>query len=133
VSYASPAGGRVTAHLVAPAGGNRNAGLVFGHWGPGVRSEFLPEAIRYASTGAVSLLVDYPWDRRPPWRRPLKQVEDPESDLHAYVQAVVDIRRGFDLLGARADVDANRLAYVGHSYGAQWGAILSAVEPRPTA
>src|SRR5205085_7976934 len=34
------------------------------------------------------------------------------------------------LLGARADVDANRLAYVGHSYGAQWGAILSAVEPR---
>ncbi|MGH9903763.1 MAG: alpha/beta hydrolase family protein, partial [Pyrinomonadaceae bacterium] len=42
----------------------------------------------------------------------------------------VDLRRGFDLLTARPDVDANRLAYVGHSYGAQWGAILSAVDRR---
>jgi dienelactone hydrolase len=43
---------------------------------------------------------------------------------------VVDLRRAFDLLAARADVDAKRLGYAGHSFGAQWGAILSAVEPR---
>jgi hypothetical protein len=34
-------------------------------------------------------------------------------------------------LAARPEVDAKRLAYVGHSYGAQWGAILSAVDGRP--
>src|SRR5262249_1701798 len=43
---------------------------------------------------------------------------------------VIDLRRGFDLLAARSDVDPDRLAYVGHSYGAQWGAILSAVDSR---
>jgi dienelactone hydrolase len=46
---------------------------------------------------------------------------------------VVDLRRGLDLLAARSDVDPKRLGYVGHSFGAQWGAILSAVEPRLTA
>ena len=34
------------------------------------------------------------------------------------------------MLSARPGVDPNRLAYVGHSYGAQWGAILSAVDDR---
>jgi pimeloyl-ACP methyl ester carboxylesterase len=39
----------------------------------------------------------------------------------------MDLRRGIDLL---LDFDAKRLAYVGHSYGAQWGSILSAVDRR---
>src|SRR5262249_45037676 len=65
-----------------------------------------------------------------PWRRQLKYIEDPEADHQAFVQAVVDLRRGLDLLAARSDVDPNRLAYIGHSYGAQWGAILSAVDGR---
>jgi hypothetical protein len=34
------------------------------------------------------------------------------------------------LVLARPDVDPKRLAYVGHSYGAQWGSILSAVDKR---
>ena len=34
------------------------------------------------------------------------------------------------MLLARKDVDPKRLAYVGHSYGAQWGAILTAVDRR---
>src|SRR5437867_3682279 len=44
LTYASPGGGRVTAYLVVPAGKGKQAGLVFGHWGPGNRTEFLPEA-----------------------------------------------------------------------------------------
>jgi dienelactone hydrolase len=131
VTYASPKGGRVTAYLVAPATGKGPfAGLVFGHWGPGNRTEFLPEATLYARAGAVSLLIDYPWTRPAPWRKSLKSAEDPESDHQAFVQAVVDLRRGIDLLAARPDVDPKRLAYVGHSWGAQWGAILSAVDGR---
>ena len=43
---------------------------------------------------------------------------------------MVDLRRGIDLLLARPDIDQKRLAYVGHSYGAQWGSILSAVDKR---
>jgi dienelactone hydrolase len=130
MTYASPKGGRVTAYLVMPNGKGPFAGLVFGHWGPGNRTEFLPEATVYARAGAVSLLVDYPWVRRAPWRKQLKSADDPEADHQAYVQAVIDLRRGIDLLASRPDVDPKRLAYVGHSYGAQWGAILSAVDDR---
>ena len=43
---------------------------------------------------------------------------------------MIDLRRAIDLLLARPDVDPERLAYVGHSYGAQWGSILSAVDKR---
>jgi pimeloyl-ACP methyl ester carboxylesterase len=35
-----------------------------------------------------------------------------------------------DLLLARPEVAPKRVAYVGHSYGAQWGAILAAVDRR---
>jgi cephalosporin-C deacetylase-like acetyl esterase len=130
VTYASPKGGRVTAYLVTPITSEPHAGLVFGHWGPGNRTEFLPEATLYARQGAVSLLIDYPWVRPSAWRKPLKGEAAPETDHVAKVQAVVDLRRGFDLLATRPDVDPKRFAYVGHSFGAQFGAILSAVEPR---
>jgi pimeloyl-ACP methyl ester carboxylesterase len=50
--------------------------------------------------------------------------------VETFAQAVVDLRRGLDLLLARPDVDPKRVAYVGHSYGAQWGAILAAVDRR---
>jgi dienelactone hydrolase len=130
ISYASPKEGRVTAFLVVPAGEGPFAGLVFGHWGPGNRTEFLPEAILYAEAGAVSLLIDYPWVRPAPWRRNLQIIHAAEADHEAYVQAVVDLRRGIDLLSARPDVDPNRLAYIGHSFGAQWGAILSVIDDR---
>jgi cephalosporin-C deacetylase-like acetyl esterase len=131
VTYDSPRGGRVTAYLVTPLTGKQPfVGIAFGHWGQGTRTEFLPEATLYAQAGAVSLLVDNPWVRPSPWRKPLKQVADPNNDREAFVQAVIDLRRGIDLLSARDDVDPKRLAYVGHSFGAQWGAILSAIESR---
>jgi len=130
LTYASPAGGRVTAYLVRPTTPGRHPALLFGHWGYGDKTEFLPEARLYARLGAVSLLIDYPWVRPAEWRREEGSLDHPEVDRDVHVQAVVDLRRGLDLLAARADVDTGRLAYVGHSYGAQWGAILSAVEPR---
>src|SRR5262245_21713213 len=67
VTYPSPKGGRVTAYLVTPVGPGPHAGVVFGHWGYGDRTEFLPEAKLYATAGMVSLLVDYPWVRPAPW------------------------------------------------------------------
>src|SRR5262245_7290404 len=86
VTYVSPKGGRVTAYLVTPVVAGPHAGIVFGHWGPGDRTEFLPEAKLYAAAGAVSLLVDYPWVRPAPWRKKLRYLEDPEHDHRAFVQ-----------------------------------------------
>jgi pimeloyl-ACP methyl ester carboxylesterase len=131
IEYASPRGGRVTGFLVEPKATGKHPSIVFGHWGPGNATEFLPEAIMYARAGVVSVMIDYPWVRPAPWR---KEIQTPQStseqDRDTQAQAVVELRRAFDLLLARPDIDPKRIAYVGHSYGAQWGAILTAIDRR---
>ena len=127
ITYASPKGGRVTAYLVVPRGKERFAGIVFGHWSYGTRTEFLPEALLYAEV--VSLLIDDLEVRPAPWRRSAP-ITEPQAVFDNYIQTVIDFRRGIDLLLARPDVDPRRIAYVGHSSGARWGAILAAVDRR---
>ena len=130
ITYASPKGGPVDAYLVVPTGKGPFAAILFGHWGNGTRAEFIPEAKIYARAGAASLIPDYPWDRPAPWPKTPDHFDKPDIDWEIYIQAVVDLRRGIDLLLARPDVDPKPLAYIGHSYGAQWGSILSAVDKR---
>lgn len=115
ITYASPKGGPVDAYLVLPKGKGPFAAILFGHWGNGSRAEFIPEAKIYAKAGAVSLLPDYPWDRAQPWYRSLDHYDKPELDRDTVIQAVIDLRRGIDLLLTRSDVDPHRLAYIGHS------------------
>ncbi len=120
ISYASPKG-RVSAYLVVPPGEGPFAGIIFVHWGLGNRDQFLDEAVQFAKMGAVSLLMDAPWNR-PYFFRP---------DLYLlYIQTVLDLQRSVDLLVARPDVDIDRIGYVGHSYGATWGGVLAGVEKR---
>jgi len=130
ITYTSPSGGPVSAYLVVPKGKGPFAGVLFAHHGLGTRSEFLPEAKLYAKAGAVSLMPDYPWDRPRPWRKSVDNFDKPELDRKIFIQAIVELRRGIDLLLARDDVDSKRIAYVGHSMGAQWGSILSAIDQR---
>lgn len=133
VNYASPKGGRVTAYLVEPRIKGRAKScpaMVFGHWGLGNRTEFLPEAKHYAKSGVVSLMINYPWTRAGDSRRALSNLSKAEEDLATYRQAIIDLRRAIDIVAARKDVDAKRIGYVGHSFGAQFGAVLSAIEPR---
>jgi dienelactone hydrolase len=130
INFVSPKGGRVTAYLVTPSTKGPHAGIIYGHWGNGNRTEFLPEAIVLARAGTVSVLIDYPWERTGPWWQEKPGLNEPEKRTAQYVQTVIDLRRAIDLLLARPDVDAKRIAYVGHSYGAQWGAILVAIDKR---
>lgn len=132
ITYASPKGGVVPAYLVVPKGPGKFAAVIWGHWywsnsSMRNRKEFLDEAIAIAPAGVVSLLPDGPI-ARPGFvedKTPLNEKQT--SDM---VQAVVDMRRGIDLLLARSDVDPKRLAYVGHSYHAIIGAFLSGVDRR---
>ncbi|MGH9367349.1 MAG: acetylxylan esterase [Thermoanaerobaculia bacterium] len=131
ITFASPRRGRVTAFLVVPRGRGPFAAVLFQHWGFGDRTEFLAEALLYARAGAVGLLVDAPWARPDSWRSEGEgHITKPEVDRDLYVQTVVDLRRGVDLLLSRPDIDPKRLAYVGHSYGATWGGVLAGVERR---
>ena len=132
ISYASPKGGRVPAYLVVPTGKGPFAAVILGHWYWSNseffnRKEFLDEAVVLASAGVVSLLPTGPGAR--PGH---VQDKDPlsERQVTELVQAIIDMRRGADLLLARKDVDAKRLAYVGHSYDATVGGFLSGLDKR---
>jgi cephalosporin-C deacetylase-like acetyl esterase len=134
LSYDSPRGGRVPATLVLPPGKGPFAGILFGHWmmprSPVAnRKEFLEEALLLARSGAVSLLTDAPMVR-PGFLAEKDALESEIQNAEASRQQVIDFRRGVDLLLARGDVDPARLAYVGHSYNAHTGGILSGVEKR---
>jgi dienelactone hydrolase len=132
ISYASPKGGRVPAYLVVPAGKGPFAAVIWGHWywansAQRNRTEFLDEAVALAPCGVVSLLTDGPIAR--PGHLDSK---DPFDDAQAgdLIQQIVDMQRGADLLLARKDVDAQRLAYVGHSYNATVGGFVSGLDKR---
>jgi dienelactone hydrolase len=142
ISYSSPVGDRseavgpnggvVTAYLVVPAGKGPFPTVIYGHWCmPGSdkkdRTEFLEEAIVLAHSGVLSLLPDHV-RVRPGF------VEDNaplnEQQIAVEVQQDVNLRRGADLLLARADVDAKRFAYVGHSCDATAGEFLGGIDKR---
>ena len=131
VSYASPKGGRATAYLVVPSGKGTSAGVIFMHMRPGSRSTFLNEALSLAREGVVSLLIDAPFSRTESSRRDFDpSVSKPEVDRNIYIQTVIDLRRGVDLLISRSDVDRRRIGFIGHSFGAHTGAVLAGVEKR---
>jgi hypothetical protein len=77
-----------------------------------------------------SILIDSPYV----WPG-FKEDPDPFSSQgpDTIAQEVVDLRRAADLLLARDDVDRMRIGYVGHSFDANCGAILDAVDKRFTA
>jgi dienelactone hydrolase len=130
ITYVSPSGGLVLAYQIVPKGKGPFAAMIFGHWGNGTRGEFVPEAKAYACAGVVSLLPDYRWERPRPWYSPIDEFAHPDLDRKTRISTVVEMRRAIDLLLTRTDVDPNRIGYVGHSFGAQFGAILTAVDRR---
>ena len=131
ISYASPKGGRVAGYLVTPPGRGPFAGILFMHGAGGNRKGMLAQAIAYAKTGAVCLTIDAAMSgsRAIPGEKFL-DYQKPERTRDAFIQTVIDSRRAVDLLLARSDVDPRRLAFVGGSFGAFIGGVLSGVEKR---
>ena len=118
--------GRIKAYLVRPAGKGPFAGALFFHWlgeKNSDRNEFLEEAIALARQGAVSLLIQgyFPWAVAP---------LDGQTDRQRVIDETIEVRRALDLLLAQKEVDRKRLAYVGHDYGAMYGAIMAGVDKR---
>ena len=132
VSWESPGGGRVSAWMVAPPGDGPFAGLAYLHGSETDRDDFLDEAVAMAHAGAVSIVLDAPFARTGTSRKAFLLnfgLAERERDMTA--QAVVDLRRAYDVLAERGDVDPDRLGFVGHSWGASLGVVLAAVDARP--
>jgi cephalosporin-C deacetylase-like acetyl esterase len=133
ITYANASGERAEATLVLPSRPGRHAGVLFAHWyGEPVecsnRSQFLSEALRLARQGVVSLLVDTIWSD-PRWF----DTRNPSDDVAHSIEQVKDLRRALDVLSSLDEVDASRIAFVGHDFGAMYGAVVAAVDKRPKA
>jgi predicted esterase len=118
---------KVSAYLVRPQG-KPKAAVLWAHWygeeANANRTEFLPDALALAKDGVLSLLPQgfFPWQ---------EQVsDDAQVDQELAVEQIVQLRRGLDVLQAKAG-DAS-IGFVGHDYGAMFGAALVADE-RPHA
>ena len=117
---------RVDAFVVTPDGKGPFAGVLFFHWlgkPNGDRGEFLEDAVELAKRGTVSLLIQgaFPW---------LEEPTSPLADRQQIIEQTVEVRRALDLLLSLDDVDAKRIGFVGHDYGAMYGAVAAGVEKR---
>ena len=134
VTYATLTGGRNAATLITPkpAPGAPAPGILFVHWyGPPAptsnRTQFIPDAVALAGRGVTSLLIDTPWSAPEYFKTRTR-----EQDYARSVQQVRDLRRALDVLAAQPRLDPARLAYVGHDFGAMYGILAAAVDPRIT-
>ncbi|HEX8138259.1 MAG TPA: hypothetical protein VF544_11760 [Pyrinomonadaceae bacterium] len=118
--------GRIKAYLIRPTSGGPFAGVLFFHWlgrPNGNRNQFVDEAMALARQGTVSLLIEgyFPWAVEP---------VDGKTDRQRVIDETIEVRRALDLLLAQPGVDARRIAYVGHDYGAMYGSIMAGVDKR---
>ena len=112
----------ITAEVVSPtAHHGRLAGVVYAHGGQlNDPDAFLADALAIVKHGAVAIMPDVG----------MTMVGNATTDLTYVVNAVIAERRAIDVLLARSDVDPRRLAFVGHSWGAELAAIMTGAEPR---
>lgn len=134
VTFKGCHGNLITAYLVSPLTPKqeKRPAILYVHWyDPRVansnRDEFLHEAKLMAQQGAVSLLVSTFWsvpggtyhERR--WQNDYQNTLNQTQDLlHA-----VNLLRSF-----KNEVDATRIAYVGHDYGASFGALVAGIDSK---
>jgi dienelactone hydrolase len=128
INYAAytPQRGRIKAYLIQPAGKGPFAGVLFFHWygtPNGNRDQFLNEAVSLAKQGTASLLIQgyFPWAVPP---------ADAITDRQRVIDETIEVRRALDLLLTQPGVDRKRIGYVGHDYGAMYGAITARVDKR---
>jgi hypothetical protein len=122
VSYQGTQSCPAGALFVRPRGDGPFPAVIYLHRIPANRNQFLDEAIELAGHGVVSLLLDSPFDRRC-------------FSLDVYtrqslIDTVIFIRRAIDFLDSLPQVDSTRLAYVGHSFGANFGGVVAGVDAR---
>jgi cephalosporin-C deacetylase-like acetyl esterase len=134
LTYAQLDCSRNGATLVTPAAASTTPrpAILFLHWyepprPTSNRTEFLAEAVELAASGVVSLLVDTPWTSEQWFGK-----RDAAHDYDFTVQMTRDVRHALDALLAQPSLDKTRIAIVGHDFGAMWGALATAADPRVT-
>jgi uncharacterized protein len=126
ISFDSPAGGSATGLLFDPVTrSSLRPGIVLMHGMPGSARGMAGLGQLLAQQGAVAIAIDAPFARRPG-----SPVRFTAQDRAEQIQLMMDLQRAVDVLRARVDVDAERIAYLGISYGGAMGALFAGIEQR---
>jgi dienelactone hydrolase len=132
IEYLSATGNKVTGEIVAGSATTPQPGVLFVHWFGDPKTtnhtQFEKDAIALAARGATSILVDAMWSQ-PKWFE--RMGHSAEGDTKETVAQVVDLRTALDVLLAQRNVDASRIAFVGHDFGAMLGAFMASADSRP--
>lgn len=123
---------QVSAYVVKPAGRlpqDSAAGVLFLHWLGQIhndRTEYLGEAVGLAQRGVVSVLPQgyFPWVPNPDGTR---------HDVRLVNQQVDAMEQALNKLAGIRGVDPQRIAVVGHDYGAMYGSLLADRDHRVSA
>ena len=126
ISFDSPAGGRTTGLFFDPVTrtGPR-PGIVLLHGMPGNAQNAAGFGTGLATDGAVVIALDAPFARRS--GDPLRFTEEDRTEQ---IQLMKDLQRAVDVLRAHPNVDDQRIAFHGISYGGAMGALFVGIEAR---
>jgi dienelactone hydrolase len=126
ISFNSPDGGSVTGLLFDPVTrSSLRPGIVLMHGMPGNARSTAGYARLLAQFGAVVIAIDAPFARRSG-----SPVRFTTQDRAEQIQLIKDLQRAIDVLRAQANVDDERIAYLGISYGGAMGALFAGIERR---
>ncbi len=126
ISFSSPDGGSVTGLLFDPV--NRagpRPGIVLMHGAPGNARQMAGQGQALAAHGAVVIAIDAPFARRSG-----EFLRFTVADRTEQIQLMKDLQHAVDVLRARPNVDGERIAYLGISYGGAMGALFVGIERR---
>lgn len=116
---------KIEAYLIEPRSEGKYPVVIFQHGGVSDNTYFLQEAKELSRKGVICLLIEAPW-----YRSVYRNKVIWANTSQYYRQGIIDIKRSIDFLKTLPNVDITRIAFTGHSYGAQLGGILSGIEPR---
>ena len=126
ISFSSPGVGSVTGLLFDPVTrSSLRPGIVLMHGMPGNARNMAALGQQLAQRGAVVIAIDAPFSRRGG-----SPVRFSSQDRAEQIQLIMDLQRAVDVLRAHANVDDERIAYLGISYGAAMGTLFVGIERR---
>ena len=126
ISFSSPGSGTATGLLFDPVTrSSLRPGIVLMHGMPGNARQMMNTAQQLSEHGAVVIAIDAPHARRAG-----QAVRFSAADRAEQIQLIKDLQRAVDVLRARANVDDDRIAYFGVSYGGAMGALFVGIERR---
>jgi hypothetical protein len=106
--------------------------VLFVHWLGDAKTtnhtEFEKDAVALASRGVTSLLVDAMWSDSSWFDKVGTSAQEDVAQARSQLAA---LRASLDFLVTDLGADPKRIAYVGHDFGAMFGALLAGEDSRP--